>query len=408
MSRAFKVKYMAAAVLLIGAAMPSAADEGPAINPDIYNVPAGAKTIKVDCDAQQTLAAALADKSDSDLNIVFSGTCKEYLYIHRDGVAIRGQDPTATVLGGIELTSAKRILLENFTCRDNTQLEYCIGALLGSSVTLHNLKVFNSSVRGLLIFNSAALIDGLTVDKTVSTSILIRGSHVRVEGDINFTNTIEGCFVIDGASFVFSKSAVINARDCMAGMIVQSNSSFEGAFGTLNLNANTFAGLALITHGTFSYGGNLVIKNNAKEGLFLDEGSSFSPYSNLIASSTLTLENNGFANVFVVRGSRAELANVTANTGAQFGVFVDDGSVRIGKSKISGNKVADVRLQFSSRATFLEGNTVGTVSCDGSQRVRGPNAVCTVADSETKTSAARPTADKPGADSSEKGKPDRE
>jgi hypothetical protein len=112
-------------------------------------VPAGAKTIAVDCDAQQTLAAALADKSTGDLNIVFSGTCKEYLYTQRDGFAIRGKDTSATLAGGIEVT-ARRVLLGGFTCRDSTQGEYCIAALCGASVTLHNIKVQNASIRGVM------------------------------------------------------------------------------------------------------------------------------------------------------------------------------------------------------------------------------------------------------------------
>ena len=173
MSRHLKALCLVAFVFL-AAALPAAADVGPAINPDIYKVPAGAKTINVDCDAQQTLAGAIADKSSGDLNIVFTGTCKEYVYLQRDGVAIRGKDANAVVAGAIEVTAARRVLLENFTCRDNTQLEYCIGAMLGASVTMHNLKVINSSVRGISVFNSAALIDGLTVEKTISTSVLVR------------------------------------------------------------------------------------------------------------------------------------------------------------------------------------------------------------------------------------------
>ncbi len=396
MKHLLKASCIAAFTLLAGAVSPLAADEGPAINPSIYKVPAGAKTINVDCDAQQTLAGALADKSTGDLNIVFSGTCKEYLYVQRDGVAIRGKDATATLAGAIEFTAARRILLENFTCRDNTQLEYCIGALLGSSVTLHNIKVFNSSVRGILIFNSAALIEGLTVDKTVSTSILVRGSHVRIEGEVNFSNTIEGCMVVDAASSVFSKSAVITARECMAGLLVQSNSTFQGPFGTLNLNHNTFAGLALITQGTFAYGGSINAKNNAQAGIFVDDGSSYSPFSNLIGSSTITLANNGYANVYVARRSGVELANVLSNTGSTYGVWVDDSSVKISHAKISENKTADVRLQFGSHATFLEGATVGTLSCDGSQIVRGSKTACAL-DADKKPSVAKPIAVKPGA-----------
>ncbi|MFY9825920.1 MAG: hypothetical protein WAM82_31405 [Thermoanaerobaculia bacterium] len=403
MSRRLQAQFVltAALVAFAGTPSPSAADIGPAINPAIYKVPAGAKTINVDCDAQQTLAGALADKSNADLNIVFSGTCKEYVYIQRDGVAIRGKDSSATVAGGIEVTAARRVLLEGFTCRDNTQLEYCIGALLGSSVTLHNIKVFNSSIRGLSIFNSDALIDGLSVDKTISTSILVRGSHVRIEGENNFSNTIEGCLVVDGTSSVFSKSGTFNARDCLAGVIVQSNSSFQAPYATFNLNHNTWTGLALITHGTFSYGGTMVIKNNTQSGIFVDEISSFSPFSNLLGSSTLTLENNGLVGVYILRGSSVELANVAANTGSKFGVLVDDGSLRISHSQISGNKTADLYLQFGGRATFLEGVVVGTTGCDGSQNLRGPKAACTP-EASTKPTVAKPSPAKPGAAKTDK------
>lgn len=401
MNRSRRAQCMVAFALLAGAALPAAADVGPAVNPEIYAVPAGAKTINVDCDAKQTLAGALADKSGADLNVVFSGTCKEYLHVQRDGVAIRGKDSSATVAGGVELTAAKRVLLENFTCRDNTLLEGCIGALLGSSVTVHNIKVYNSSVRGILIFNSAALLDGLTIDKTTSTSILVRGSHVRIEGAVTLTNTPEGCLVVDSVSNVFSKSADINARDCMAGILVQANSSFEGPFGTLNLNHNTFAGLALITAGTFSYGGSITAKNNASAGIFADEESTYSPMSNLVSTSSTTLENNGVANVYVTRGSMVDLANVTSNTGSNYGVWVDSGSVRIGNSKIEGNKTADVRLQFGSRATFLDGAVVGSMSCDGSQLVRGPKAVCTVVDAGQKPNVAKTTVGKGAAKNKE-------
>ena len=418
MTRALKTAGAAAFVLLIGAARPAGAQpappaatqpappasrvmpqpiplEGPAINPSVYKVPAGAKTINVDCDdTKQTLAGALADKSGADLNIVFSGTCKEYLYIQRDGVAIRGKDATATIVGAIEITAARRILLEGFTCRDNTQLEYCIGALYGASVMLHNIKVFNATIRGVEIFNAVAVIEGLTIEKTGSTSVLIRGSAVRLEGQLNFSDTLEGCLVIDGVSSVFSKNGAITARDCASGMIVQSNSTFQAPFATFNLNHNSFAGLMLISQGTMSYGGSIVAKNNTQAGIYIDDSSSFSPFTNISGGSSLTLENNGGAGVYLTRGSYAELANIPSNTGATYGVFVDDSRLRIGHSKISDNKKADVRLQFGARAVFLDANVVGTLTCDGTELVRGAKAPC--------TPDAKPTATKPAAGPSDK------
>lgn len=387
MTRALKTLGAAALAFLVGAAVPVGAQpiptEGPAINPSIYSVPPGAKTITVDCDdAKQTLGAAFNDKSTGDLNIVFSGTCKEYVTLRRDGVAIRGKDASATLVGGLEIAGATRILLENFTCRDNTQTEFCIGATYGSSFVWHNLKVLNNQTRGLLVLGSQGIIDGLTVDKTNSTSMLIRGSTVRLEGELTFSNSGEGCLVIDSGASVFSKIGNFTARDCVMGILIQANSTVEAPFATFNLHKNSFAGLLMLTHGTLLYGGSIVAKNNSR-GIWLDDASSISPLANIVAGSSVTLENNGEAGVEVTQGSFAELANVTVNTGSTYGVMVDDGRLRLRNSKVSGNTKADVRVQFGGHATIAKTAEIGTLSCDATALVRGPKA-CTTDDAKPK------------------------
>jgi hypothetical protein len=383
MTRVLNSIGAAVLVLLAVTPRPAAAQaiptEGPAINPTIYKVPAGAKTITVDCDdAKQSLTAALADKSTGDLNIVFSGTCKEYVTFARDGVSIRGKDANATLAGGIEITASKRVLLENFTCRDNTASEYCIGVQHGSNVNLHNIKVFNSSVRGVSIQGSAGIIDGLTIDKTNSTSMLIRGSTIRMEGDLTFSNSLEGCLVLDSVTSVFSKIGNFVARDCVMGVLIQNNSTVEAPFATWTLNHNSFAGMLLYTHGTLTYGGSIVAKNNAKYGIWADDASSISPLANIVSGSSMTFENNGEAGVQATQGSYAELANVTANTGSKYGVLVDDARLRVRHAKMSGNTAGDIRLQFGGRVTFGPGAEVATMTCDGTEMVRGAKALqCT-------------------------------
>jgi len=179
---------------------------------------------------------------------------------------------------------------------------------------------------------------------------------------------------------------VFTARDCAMGIVVQNNSTFQAPFATFTLNHNTHAGLVLLSQGTFSFGGSIVAKNNSVAGIFVDEGSSFSAFINLVGSSAITLEDNGQAGVSSLRGSSVELSNVVANKGAIFGVFVDEGSVRIGRAKISDNKKADVRLQFGARATLLDGAEVGVLSCDGSELLRGAKTPCT---SDPKPTAAK-------------------
>lgn len=373
----------AAVVLFVGAALPVYAQpiptQGPAINPAIYKVAPDAKTVTVDCDdTKQSIAAALADKTPEDLNVVFSGTCKEYITLQRDGVAIRGKDAMATLAGNIEIHGRTRVLLENFTCRENTQTEYCIGVIYGANATLHNIKVLNSRVRGVLVLDAVALVDGLTIDKTGSTSMLVRGSDVRMEGEVSFSNSPEGCLVVDSASSVFSKVGTFTARDCGAGIIVQTNSALEAPFASFTLNHNSFAGLLVATHASFTFGGSIVARNNTRTGIWVDDQSSISPLSNIASGSSLTLENNGQAGVDVTHGSFAELTNVKSLTGSAYGIRVDDGRLKLGRANISGNKTADVRLQFGSRATLADGTVVGTLTCDGTELLRGSKTPCTV------------------------------
>ena len=68
---------------------------------------------------------------------------------------------------------------------------------------------------------------------------------------------------------------------------------------------------------------------------------------------------------------------------------------RVEREPESGAPTADVRLEFGSKATFLAGAKVGSLSCDGSQLVRGPMA-CSP-ETEAKPSVAKPETSKPGA-----------
>jgi len=259
--------------------------------------------------------------------------------------------------------------------------------------------VFNSNVRGVLIVGSTGIIDGLTIDKTNSTSMLIRGSTVRMEGDLSFSNSQEGCLVLDSLTSIFSKIGNFTARDCVMGILIQNDSTVEAPFATFNISHNSFAGMLLYTHATITYGGSIVVKNNGKAGIWVDDDSSISPLANIAAGSSMTFENNGEAGLEVTQGSFAEVANIAANTGSNYGILVDDGRLRIRHSKVSGNKTADVRLQFGARGTFGQGSEIATLSCDGTHLIRGSKAPTCVTD-EVKT---KPTSDtKSGADKAEK------
>lgn len=336
----------------------------------VAGAPPVAMTVNVNCDQGQTIAHAL-DKVRANLIIKISGTCTEDVLIDRDDVTLTSDVIGTSVVGGIRIEGSSRVEISGFTVTDNVNLESGIEAVEGSSVLIHDMVVVNSILRGIRIRDSVAEIRDVEISNCGSVGILGRGSRISLEGAVTvFDNAESGLVFTDGSS-VFSKQGVTTSSGGEFGIIVQSSSSFEGVFGSLTVNNNIFGGILVATQGSFVYAFDIVANNNGFVGIFVDESSSMSPFVNPVLESTLTVQNNAVAGVLVQRSSTFELGNVSTISGNVFGVFVEESVFKSTDAVFSSNAAADVVLNFGATATFISGNTIGFVSCDGTELTRG-------------------------------------
>lgn len=340
--------------------------------PGLRNAPSptsGPTTVRVDCSKGETIAKALTRNSDR-LVIQIKGTCTEDVVIHRDDVVLTSIVPNTTLVGGVHIESSQRVEVSGFTITDNVNFESGLEAVAGSSVVIHDMLVKDSILRGIRIRDSVAEIRDTTVRNSLSTGIIGRGSRLSLEGVVDVSNSAESGFVFTDGTSVFSKEGDLISTFGEIGMIVQSGSSFEGVFGSLTATDNIFAGVLLATQGVFVYGFDLNASSNGFAGIWLDESSSMSPFSNIGVNSTTTLQNNAVVGAFLQRNSTLEFAGTTLVTGQSFGVFSEESTLRSTNAGITGN-LTDVFLQFRSVANFASGNSVGTLVCDGTDLVRG-------------------------------------
>lgn len=358
-------------VALVGLTPSDATAKAPTI--DLDGAEKGfVRTVSVDCDRGQTIERALR-RLGPTLIIEFTGTCTEDVIIDRDNVTLRGAADGATVVGGVRVDASKRVVISDFEVRDNVNLESGIEAVAGASVLIQDMVVDNSVNRGIRVRDSVAEIRDVAVSGSVTAGILIRGSDVTLEGAIDVTTSGEGGIILTDSSSAFSRDGVITANGNLFGVIVQTSSSFEGVFGSLTANNNAVHGLLVASNGAFTYGLTLETNGNGFAGIYVDEGSTMSPFANLTDLASTTATGNAFAGVFVDRNSTFELAGNATISGQVFGVFISTASVlQMTDTTLVGNFAGDLRLDFGVVADFVnEGNTVGTIVCTDDVLTRG-------------------------------------
>jgi len=119
-------------------------------------------------------------------------------------------------------------------------------------------------------------------------------------------------------------------------------------------------------------GATITAKNNVLNGILLEDSTLKMSHMAQFPGSTLKLQNNGVAGVSVAKASVFDVGGqrFVTSTGNSVGIGVDDGSTAtIRNSEVVGND-QDLVLTFAARAD-LEGNTIGSISCDETVLIRG-------------------------------------
>lgn len=175
-------------------------------------MPVAAYAVQVNCDAGQTISAALAQGATL---VKVSGTCTESVEILRDDVTIQGMNG-ATLNGGISINAARRILIKNLTVKNGAEA-LDVGTVdvfldRGASATLDNVKIKKAAV-GVYATGSSFV--------EIRNGSLIAANETGVWIDYSSSGRIDGSQFQDGTddAILASRSSALK----LTNNIVQNN-----------------------------------------------------------------------------------------------------------------------------------------------------------------------------------------
>ncbi len=367
----------------------------------------------VDC-SKESLANAVADVSDKNPVITFTGVCAGPLVIRIEGTRLQGLGMAIIDAGGgdaVTIAGAGRVALAGFEVRNG---RHGVLALNGAHLSLTELNVHDSLVSGISLQtgSSAVLTDVTTERNGLHGFDMQTGSSATVTGELVARfNRVFGINV-NGSAITFSR-ATVTATDNALGIQIATNANafLNDSTTAINVNNNLATGLTVVSGahlvsfgGTINASGNAVVgvSVSSNAGLDLDAASTLHTFNNgeglLVQGdsvmtvfntpqfsgaqglSTINSHNNTGNGVRVLRGSTLTLVNqaqLTSSQNGTFGLFTDNGAgVTLRNTTLSGNTTRDLLLTFGARADIQVMVAVGTVTCDATVLVRGASFTC--------------------------------
>ncbi len=223
-----------------------------------------AAAVNVKCDKDKTIQAAVDDAVDGDI-IEVSGTCTEIVTITTDGITVRGG--SGTLMGGIIVDGAQRVVIDNLTIDGSTNAERLDGvrAQNNAQVTVRNSTIQNHTRNWVVIVAaSSGLIEVNTItvneaDGADSGVVVSQGSFALLRGTAeNPTQTITS----DLASGNFGNSLGVfndsNARVNGGNLIVGTgNAAAIGVFNDASIRLQNGLNTVLNIGGTAISAGQL-------------------------------------------------------------------------------------------------------------------------------------------------------
>jgi hypothetical protein len=369
---------------------------------------AQAKTLRVDCDKNQTVSSALKKAHAGD-TVAISGTCQETVTLTTDGVTLDGAG-SAVLDGGatadvVVIDGAQRVTLRGLHIQNG---QFSILGRGGASVALFNTSMQGNAKAGMRIegSSSAELTDCVIRNNTLNGLEIDRGSEAKIIGSfVSENNGVFGVILNNASSATFAQATATMQHNVL-GMQIGANSSVfvADAATTVTASNNLATGLTVVSGSTlFVFEGAIVAENNrfnhgvsanSRSNIDLDRGGSITTNNNgqdgvQLEDSLLNLFNMpGLPGSRVVASlnhrhglsafleSRIDLSAdsvVTSQNNGDAGVLADNGSfVRVVNSEIASNNAGrDLVLSFGSRADLNSTNTIGSVSCDATVLIRG-------------------------------------
>jgi hypothetical protein len=319
-------------------------------------------TVTVDCDANETLAAALATRALS-LTVEFTGTCAEELVISRDRLTIRGLDASATVtddpattdLSPSFLLQGADVVFQSFTIEGSAGRGIRIQR--SSGVRLEDMTVRNNGNAGLTVeeSSSAHVVDSSFTGNDFAGIAAWGNSNVTLTGSLDVSgNEIVGLLLSNGSAFRSLEGSSIVSNDQIFGVATQ-----FGATGLFALTQADNNGIGAITFGGTLAGQMNITGGNV--GIVVTDRGHFDAVADVSVFGVALLASED-STVFLRLGStlQAAIALDFFNSVLKANLTTFDG---------------DVELRFNTQANFVGITTTGAVACDPTVVVLG-SSIC--------------------------------
>ena len=337
----------------------------------------GGETRPVEC-STGTIAAAMSEAQPGD-TIMITGTCNEAVVVDKDGITLDGEG-TAVIDGGgadaavilikghrnvtlkgltvrngllgIHVDGGAAVGLENVTAQNNNRgadgrdgdgirITASVASFGGTIRSNHNdgdgIDLFHaSSVRATVGSHSVEVTGngGLGIDLDLGSSFAIRGAIAvtdNTHGGLLIRRTSAAFFLGDSATFddngstgmhigggssatVAVRSATFNDNGG-SGVWVSGGSSATVSVGSAAFNNNGGSGVAVFEGSTATLSGGAINGNQGYAGLWVTRGST-------VIASNLTVENNALRGIGVFRHSSLELYDSVLSGHSYYGVGV--------------------------------------------------------------------------------------
>lgn len=290
----------------------------------------------------------------------------------QDAPEIRGPNPNEA---SIIISNSSNANLQNIKVSNGLN---CFLVANGSSVYLQDTLVQNATSSGIVIAEKSTVhLFNCSITECGGSGLVVAGtSNISLSGNINSSSNADAGIIISSSSnaLTSSNTAQITSTDNGSdGIGVAHSSSFFINSGSSCISMNNRDGVIIGYESSFTVNenSNLTCSQNRRYGTYLISSTlaNFGSMSMLDnADNGIKLLDNGY--IFMPTGLTVP-SSLTVN-GNTTGILATNSSVGLysGGATINGNG-NDVSLFFGSRAAFLNGNTIGNISCDGTALITG-------------------------------------
>lgn len=347
----------------------------------------GGRTVRVDCrHGSRALSHALGPNEKASV-VEFTGTCTGEFDVLRDGVTLRGADPSATIVGGPVLVQGhSRVTLQGFTVRDAPPGDIdgddgkCIRVDDSIHALLLDLTTINCGNFGIDINSSTGEMEDILVTGSGNVGMALnRDAAFELSGTVKVTQGLGlGVVVSANASLEVQEEATLESTDNQGTGLFIELKGHVTLHNRIVANRNAI-GINVVDQGGIVYGqSSIEVSGNRLIGVQVGQLADWTLIGGVVPE--VKIINNLGPGLSVLRNAFVRLRENTTITGnAGPGIIVDGAGVAIRGTTITGNNGGhgDVILNFGSQGTFDGGNTFGTPAvCDTTSRSRG-QVVCT-------------------------------